>query len=1429
MYRICFPWFVLVLTIGLVLAGAAGAEEVQVGDAFVRAEAGGARWVIGTAAVEQTFDSSHDQLRLISYRNKLTQPATEYVTADAACAPFGLEVGPLAGRFAFEELWGKTLASPTPLDLAAEGVTVKVAAGDRIGFWVTAAADAALTRVAWPSEVAYAEGPTFTSADDTKLDQGPVWFYYQRGTGSACLEELGETCDLPFGGAAERCRVATGYRAPPEAIGVGGRHFSSDNAFLLLRVWQAPQAGTVTLRGQATLVGGSSARLGIVRITELAERPRPLPADFNAWKLEQAEASEVSSGGRPAAQLAMTLRRGPLRARARWVAFPGTSVLRQWVTLENTGVEACSLKSPAPLMLGLEGQETAAYTQYWLAGGTSRPNQGLLDQAAMGPAYHHALLGEKSDNLVPWTAWLRRDGRGDGSFVALDYLGTWNVSLDRAGDGPLRVSISLPTLADYPLKPQEALELPVTTLGVFRQNLDDLGSRLYDWQYEYLWDLVNPDYFARTKWVAPIYYAPPNLQEQFTGRLALDMDADLMRSLGMEMLWEDAGWSKYPGWPIPDSYSTFFVPSLEGPDFAETHRYLRRMDMTWLAWIVGRPSLESLQSLVGAWGSFQWRTDGVGRFGWEADRQFRRTVEAFLARNPRASFHTCDGGSRYAHQFDVQRLADVNYLSDMGRGGQIHHYLSYLEVPDRWLDMIDVLQQNCKVDPDTAPGQLTVTPTWYIRVAEEDREPLRHLMELYRYLRREGVAGRWSYMMHPRIEGDAEHFYDQRTSHDRTRACILRKHKPEGDVVVFPQGLLPEHTYTVGFESGRAGFVKTGAALMAEGIAIPKGTTGELVYLNLPNRPGSRTDTVAPQAPAHVLVRQETNLGHTGVALYWSPGADNNWISYYEVRRGQETIGKAAIGNYYFDHAPGWNPQAPYAVRTVDGDGNTSDWVAAGPLAGGCEVYATLGAHGPEAGRDGWRAESSRDGQQFAPMTWVPAAKSPAADLGGTPNQRGGVEGYWESPGTARIGRGWQLASAEEACVRAWTAPHAGTLRVVGRAMHEYYHRNLGGPLRVKILQNQKQLWPAEDWAVVGGGDSPGAAHDVKLDVAAGDTLRFVLDKGTTPEHDLLAWMPRIEYQGAESRAPTSTVVRILCGSATAYTDHCGNVWSADQFFAGGEPTVTRQAIEEAAPTREDQPLYQAGRRGRDFSYAIPVPPGLYAVRLKLAEPNHTSFFERPMNLAINGLPVLEDFDILQRAKAPRRALERAFRHIVPNADGQIVLHFSAGHNPLRATDDALVQAIEVVPDANPTIRINAGSPSPWIDWSSHVWSADQNFDGGATLASTAPVAMATPTLYDAELYRTARTGKAFRYTVAVPAGVYTVHLKLAELWLSEPGQRPMEVRINGRAVTPFPGPPGMALDLRADEVTPDGDGRLSIELRATGNHDALLQGLEIE
>jgi hypothetical protein len=861
-----------------------------------------------------------------------------------------------------------------------------------------------------------------------------------------------------------------------------------------------------------------------------------------------------------------------------------------------------------------------------------------------------------------------------------------------------------------------------------------------------------------------------------------------------------------------------------------------------------------LNGKVGAWGNFQWRSDGVDASAMYA-RMLRDTVVEFLGTQPRCSFQSCSGGATYARTFDWQRLGDIHYDTDWPEPEYSNYYFSYLHLPDKWFD-------NLSPCSATRRRMITMVPKYHFCPTAEEKTLLRHIADLYHYLLNTGVAGRWSLTAHPAAKGDSEAYYFQRLSFDGKRALIVVKHEIKGEVTIFPRGLLPQHGYLVEGGEGKPstarvsaiapfcgqdvtrqeimadskgpGGTRTGRDLMQNGIAIKDQPAGAYIYLNLPDRPAGGRDKIAPTRPGRVLSRRETNLGHTGMMLYWSPGSDNNWISYYEVRRGTEPLGTTATGLAFFDRSAGWDAKAEYFVRTVDGDGNASDWTKAAPIPSEPPAYAALGAHEPTAGRNGWRAEISTDGRTYRPMVWIPRAGVPTAEMGGNPNQRGGAEGYWEGATTARCGRGWQQTSNSAMCVRTWVAPQSGTVRITGKAVKEYYHRNQGGPLRIKIVHEEKQAWPDNDWAAVLPNNLDGITHDVMMDVKTGDAIRFLLDKGVSPQNDLLAWMPRIVYLEPVSVAELA-VVRILCGAEKSHEDKMGTTWSADVFYEGGKSVESQSPILDALPTPDDAELYRHGRSGKEFTYSIPVSPGLYAIRLKFAETEYDYFFQRPFNLDINGRRVLRNFDICHAARASRRAFERVYRYLVPDENGRIVLRFSGGWEPTMEAGDAMVQAIEVLPELKPHIRINAGSEREVVDWGGWVWGADAAFSGGKAIRSDAAVKLSSPTLYDQELYRTARTGRKIIYSVAVPPGLYTVHLKFAELWLDKSGDRPMDIEINGNTIrknwdpATAAGQVNTAADIRAENVAPGRDGKITIIIAAVANNDAIVQGIELE
>ncbi len=1228
--------------------------------------------------------------------------------------------------------------------------------------------------------------------------------------------------------------------------------------------------GTRAVRVELALVEG---RLQLVRLANrLGSPPREyvsrssgtelLPsAPDTRFHLEAQEAAAPSDGGCQVVRLSLVLGGAGFRVRFHAQAYPGTSVLRLWAEVENSGAAGQAVSAEL-IELRLLAGNAPEPTLSWIAGGYHEQDQGKLYREAIGSEYHRVLETTASNHYWPMVVVEDAGPSAAGLLVALDYLGAWRIALNRAGGGAVSLAMALPSPSPVTLDPGASLTLPFITLGVFHGGLDDLGVRLYDWQYRYLWDCTRTEYYARPRACSWWFYCSRNLQEQFTARLAnLDLVAEPFSEVGYEILWDDAGWSSHPDPLPPDSYGSVFTTTYEGPDYARTQRYLRKKGMKWLLWFSGLPSDGLLATKVGAWGDFEWRTDAMPLGGLAEDRALRQRIERFLTAHPESSFHTCSGGSTYSHNFEMHRYGTYHYQSDIGRGPYTNYYFSYLDTPDKcgdtlqpfasvyghrhdgsYVSMSELIELRKHTAPpelgdiryvaETARHTLTGVPLPGVCTTQEDSELVRQDLELYRFFRREGVAGRWSYMFHPRVEGAAEYLFLQRTSHDRLRACIIPKCQCPGDVRLYPRGLVPESLYTVSFALTPGQATVRGAELMADGIALHEYPARELIFLNLAHHPGSGRSTVAPQPPGTVYARRENNLGYRGVGLYWSPGDDDTWISGYEVRCDGERIARVSVGCSWFDHRAAWEQGRCYAVAAINGEGQVSDVREAVWIAGEATVFEALGGHYSQAGRDGWSAETTTEGTTFAPMAWVPPAKNPAADLGGTPNQPGGVEGYWEGAGQARVGRGWQQASGEGACVRAWTAPQAGRIRVAGRAVKEWYRQQHAGALQVRMLHNAGQVWPAQGVATVLPEDLHGASHEVTLDVAAGDVVRFVLERGAHPEGDRLVWMPLIEYLAAPQPSAGS-VVRIACGQREPYHDSAGNRWGADACFHGGRAVRSEASVAGAWPGEHDSALYQHGRRGADFTYAIPVEPGLYTVRLKFAESRQAS--EQPFHVVINGKRVLDDFDVAQAAPGLHRAVDKAVHHVVPNAQGQIVVRFTGAARHDGRAGRAMVQAIEVLPESRSCLRLNVGSAEPFVDWNSFVWAADECASADTKLASTMPVSQAAPTLYDQPLYQTARCGREVAYTLSLPPGLYTVHLKFAELWLAEPGRRPMDIAINGRTAWQSwdpgtaAGQVGMACDVRALNITPDKDGRVAICVRAVGDNDAILQAIEVE
>jgi hypothetical protein len=144
--------------------------------------------------------------------------------------------------------------------------------------------------------------------------------------------------------------------------------------------------------------------------------------------------------------------------------------------------------------------------------------------------------------------------------------------------------------------------------------------------------------------------------------------------------------------------------------------------------------------------------------------------------------------------------------------------------------------------------------------------------------------------------------------------------------------------------------------------------------------------------------------------------------------------------------------------------------------------------------------------------------------------------------------------------------------------------------------------------------------------------------------------------------------------------DADGTRWSGDNYFIEGR-TLFYQNPERGPKI----PALYAGERHGNFSYAIPVAPGRYTVRLHFLESFFSPFIPvafcrgvgcRVFDVTCNGVMLLQDFDIVQAAGAAFRPVVREFHGLRPNGQGKLLLSFSPKVNY------AEVRAIEVIDEA---------------------------------------------------------------------------------------------------------------------------------------------------
>jgi Malectin domain len=158
----------------------------------------------------------------------------------------------------------------------------------------------------------------------------------------------------------------------------------------------------------------------------------------------------------------------------------------------------------------------------------------------------------------------------------------------------------------------------------------------------------------------------------------------------------------------------------------------------------------------------------------------------------------------------------------------------------------------------------------------------------------------------------------------------------------------------------------------------------------------------------------------------------------------------------------------------------------------------------------------------------------------------------------------------------------------------------------------------------------------------------------------------------AAADAQTAVPIRILSGTAKAYTDSHGNVWAPDTDFNVGSSYAVTLGIKGTT----DPALYQNERYGLNDSpaltYKIPAAAGNYTLNLYFAEIYFTTKGQRVFSVKVNGATVLTNFDIIATAGAPLAATIQTFSI---SSTGTVTIEFDHG-----SANNPKIDAIELIP-----------------------------------------------------------------------------------------------------------------------------------------------------
>ncbi len=281
--------------------------------------------------------------------------------------------------------------------------------------------------------------------------------------------------------------------------------------------------------------------------------------------------------------------------------------------------------------------------------------------------------------------------------------------------------------------------------------------------------------------------------------------------------------------------------------------------------------------------------------------------------------------------------------------------------------------------------------------------------------------------------------------------------------------------------------------------------------------------------------------------------------------------------------------------------------------------------------------------------------------------------------------------------------------------------------------------------------------------------------------------------------------------------------FAADVDYSGGGVQSTKSAIKTANVVNPaPQSVYQSSRY-QNTTYTIPnlTAGNSYLVRLHFAETYFTTTGQRMFNVAINGTPVLTNFDIVAAAGAGFTAVVEPFT-AVANSSGQIVIAFTKGK-----ANYPQINGIEIIQSVAVQINAGGGAAGPFAP--------DQNFSGGLVASTGKPIN--TANVLNPAPQQVYQSNRYQNVTYTIPnlniGENYTVRLHFAELYFTTPGSRKFNVAINGTAVLQnfdIVAAAGAAYTAVVEQfpATPDSGGSITIALTKGSANYPEISGIEV-